>query len=230
MRKYVCLTMLLLSPALVGSSIAGQITNLQLYDGTSGAPTASIVYTNADGTGSTSANVYADPQVGSGTTTPMFYCVDLWHENYLGSTYTITPVARMPFGWSTFSDVDNRIGWLLTQDQSTPDARAAVQLAMWYAIDNKPDKSSNGFSILTSDSTITTDYNKLITFAGYDSKTVYSADFWQATHDSSNTLNQDLVYAGNCLKIKSVPEHGSIVLGSMGLMFLVIVRWLRRAS
>jgi len=222
--------MVLASLGLAESASAGHITNLQLYDGTSGSPTASISFTNADGTGSNSAYVYADPQVSSGTTTPMLYCVDLWHDNYLGSTYSITQVAGIPYSSSTFSDVDNRIGWLLTQDQSTPDARAAVQLAMWYAIDNKPGPSLNGFSMSTSDSTINSDYNQLITFAGYDSKTVYSADFWQATHDSSNTLNQDLVSAGKGFNISSVPEPGSIVLSSMGLMFLVAVRWLRRAG
>ena len=77
---------------------------------------------------------------------PLFYCVDLWHDNYIGSSYTITPVATMAFTNSTFSDVDNRIGWLLTQDQSTPDARAAVQLAIWYTVDNK------GFSMSSGDS------------------------------------------------------------------------------
>jgi len=211
MHKHLVLTMLVLSLALVSSASAGQITNLQLYDGTSAAPLASISYTNADGTGSNSAYVYADPQVSFGTNTPIYYCVDLWHDNYLGSTYTITNVASMPFGASTFSDVDNRIGWLLTQDQGTPDARAAVQLAMWYAIDNKPGQNVNGFSMSTGDSTITSLYNQLISFAGYDSNTVYSADFWQATHDSSNTLYQDLVSApGNSFNGSSVPEPGTI--------------------
>ena len=104
-----------------------------------GSPTATINYTGANGTGSYSAYVYADPQVSYGTTNPMFYCVDFWHDNYLGSTYTITPISSMTFVNSTFADVDNRIGWLLSQDQSTAEARAAVQLAIWYTVDNKPD-------------------------------------------------------------------------------------------
>ena len=122
--------------AMIGSADAGQITDLQLFDGTSGSPTVTIDYTNADGSGNNSAYVYADPQVSNGTTNPMYYCVDLWHDNYLGSTYTINQVSSLAFSDSTFSDADNRIGWLLTQDQSTPDARAAVQLAIWYTVDN----------------------------------------------------------------------------------------------
>jgi hypothetical protein len=232
MHRYVFLALLVLSLALASSARAGQITNLQLYDGTSGAPTASISYTNANGTGSNSAYVYADPQVSFGTTTPMYYCVDLWHDNYLGSTYTITPVPTMSFGTSSFSDVDNRIGWLLTQDQSTPESRAAVQLALWYTVDNKPGPGASGFSMSTGDSTITSDYNQLTSFAGYNAKTVYSADFWQATHDSGNTLYQDLVSAapGPAFQTNSVPEPGSIVLGSIGLVVLAAVRWLRRAG
>lgn len=106
----------------VSTAHAGQITNLQVFDG-GGAPTATINYTGADGTGSYSAYVYADPQVSAGTSVPVYYCVDLWHDNYIGSTYTITPVSTMAFANSTFADVDNRIGWLLSQDQSTAQAR-----------------------------------------------------------------------------------------------------------
>src|SRR5277367_5100572 len=81
----------------IGTAEAGQISDLQLFDGTGGSPTVTIDYTNADGTGSNSAYIYADPQVSNNTTTPMYYCVDLWHDNYLGSTYTINPVSSMAF-------------------------------------------------------------------------------------------------------------------------------------
>jgi hypothetical protein len=215
--------------ALSSRAHGGQITNLQLYDG-GNSPTATINYTGADGTGSYSAYVYADPQVSGGTTNPVFYCVDLWHDNYLGSTYTITPVASMSFSNSTFADVDNRMGWLLSQDQSTPDARAAVQLAIWYTVDNKPDGALGGFSMSTSDQTITNDYNGLISFSGYDPSQNYSAQFWAATHDSSNTLYQDLVSAGGPdFQVNSVPEPSSVVMGAGGLVFLAVAVAWRRA-
>jgi hypothetical protein len=229
MRKFLLPAMATSLLALVSNAHGDQITNLQVYDGGS-SPTATINYTGADGTGSYSAYVYADPQVSAGTTNPLFYCVDLWHDNDLGSTYTITPVSSMSFSNSTFADVDNRIGWLLSQDQSTPDARAAVQLAIWYTIDNKPDAALSGFSMSTSDSAITSDYNQLISFSGYNPAQNYDAQFWQATHDDSNTLYQDLVSTvGPDFQLSSVPEPSSFAMGACGLLFLVGIVARRRA-
>ena len=197
---------------------ADSITNLQLYDG-SAAPTATITFTNADGTGSNTEYVYADPQVSGGTTAPLYYCVDLWHDNSIGDTYTITQVASMAFANSTFTDVDNRIGWLLSQDQSTADARAAVQLAIWYTVDNK------GFSMTSGDGTITADYNALITFAGYNPADTYSADFWQATHDPTNTLYQDLASAPPAVLCRSRRSRNrrAHVLLSISVLFFAVV-------
>jgi hypothetical protein len=141
--------------------------------------------------------------------------------------------------WTSFADVDNRIGWLLNQDQSTPDARAAVQLAIWYTVDNKPDGALNGFSMSTGDSTITNDYNGLISFSGYNPAQNYAAQFWQATHDPGNGLYQDLVSTVggnihiNSVPVASVPEPSSLALGGCGVAFLisaVVRRRLRRAQ
>ena len=217
--KIILIAIALSLPA-IGTAGAGQITDLQLFDGTSGSPTVTINYTNANGTGSNSAYVYADPQVSNGTTNPMYYCVDLWHDNYLGSTYTINPVSSMAFGASTFADADNRIGWLLTQDQSTPDARAAVQLAIWYTVDNIHDPQLAGFSYSGGDATLRSDYDTLIGFAGYSPGLNYAADFWQATHDPGNTLYQDLVSGAVGITTASVPEPGSLVLAGIALLSL----------
>jgi hypothetical protein len=223
-RKYLGLGITALSFLLAPPANAGSITNLQLYDG-SAAPTASITFTNADGTGSNTENVYADPQVSGGTTAPIYYCVDLWHDNSVGDTYAIAQVPTMAFANSTFADVDNRIGWLLAQDQSTPDARAAVQLAIWYTVDNK------GFSMSSSDSTITADYKSLIAFVGYNPSDTYGADFWQATHDSTNTLYQDLASGpavGGSPNFASVPEPSAHVLLSISVVVFAVVGWWRR--
>jgi hypothetical protein len=208
--------------ALADFAEAGQISNLQLYDGTSASPWVTIYYTNADGSGINTTDTYADPQVSSGTTQPMFYCADLWHGNAQGSTYTITPVPSLAFSTSTFSDVDNRIGWLLTQDQSTIDARAAMQLAIWYTIDNVHNNQLAGFSFSGGDSTLMSDYATLISFASYNPNIQYSAQFWQATHDESNTLYQDLVSSA------TVPEPSGILLAGIGMLSLIGVRLGRR--
>jgi hypothetical protein len=220
MPKY-CFTLIATSLITFASAAhGGQITNLQVYDG-GGAPTATINYSGANGTGNYSAYVYADPQVSYGTSVPLFYCVDLWHDNDIGATYTITPVSTMSFANSTFSDVDNRIGWLLSQDQSTPEARAAAQLAIWFTVDNKPTNSSSGFSMTTGDSTITSDFNQLVSFGGYDPGQTFGAQFWQATHDAGNTLYQDLASApGIGFHSNAAPEPASFVLGASGLLFV----------
>lgn len=230
-RPKTILTTFVVFVFLIPPADAGQITNLQLYDGTSGSPTVTINYTNADGTGVNSAYVYADPQVSYGTTNPVYYCVDLWHDNYLGSTYTINAVPSLPFSTSTFADADNRIGWLVTQDQSTPDARAAVQLAIWYTVDNIHNNQLAGFSIQTGDTTLANDYNALIQFAGYNPNLSYAATFWQATHDPSNTLYQNLVSADpNHFSLGSVPEPSGLVLAGIGLLSLAGVRLARRRN
>jgi hypothetical protein len=227
MNARILLAAIGLSLPLIGTAEAGQIQDLQLFDGTGGSATVTINYTNADGTGSTSAYCYADPQVNDNTTAPMYYCVDLWHDNYLGSTYTITQVATMAFSDSTFSDVDNRIAWLLTQPQSTADERGAVQLAIWYTVDNV----NSGFSYSGGDGTMRSDYNALIGFAGYDPAVSDSADFFQATHDSTNTLYQDLVSApGGNFGVQSVPEPGSVVLAGIAVLALAGVGLRRRLA
>lgn len=225
------LSSFVLSMVMIGATEAGQITNLQLYDGTSVSPIVTINYTNADGTGNNSAAVYADPQVSNGTTTPMYYCVDIWHENDLGSTYTINPVSSISFGTSTFSDADNRIGWLLTQDQTSVDARAAVQLAIWYTIDNVHNAQLAGFSFSGGDANIKGDYQSLIGFAGYNPNLNYAADFERASHGGGcNTLYQDLVSGPVNITTQSVPEPGSIVLAGIALLSLAGVQLRRRAE
>ncbi len=196
---------------LAASARAGQITNLQLDDGTSGSPIVTVDYSNADGKGKNSVEVYADPQVSGGTTAPIYYCIDLWHDNNLGSTYTIAPVSSRSYAeTSTFSDVDNRLAWLMNQAQDTADERGAVQLAMWYTIDNVHTTGFSGFSFRGGDTALRDDYNVLIDFAGYDPDVHYDARFWAATHDRNNTLYQDLISAG-------VPEpDGRVLLGIGG--------------
>jgi hypothetical protein len=150
--------------------------------------------------------------------------VDLWHDNSIGNTYAINQVASMTFTNSAFGDIDNRIGWLMSQDQSTADERAAVQLAIWYAVDSK------GFSMTSGDATITADYNALISFIGYNPGQTYAAYFWQAIHDSTNTLYQDLVSArtGGVVTNASVPEPPAHVLMSISVLFFALLTWWRR--
>jgi hypothetical protein len=212
--KHVSLGAVLAVISFVGAADAGEITNLQVYDGTSNSPIVTVYYTNANGTGSNSAETYADPQVNGGTTAPLYYCIDLWHDNYLGSSYTITPVSYISYSQtSTLSNVDNRLAWLVNQPQNTVDERAAVQLAIWYTVDNK------GFSYSGGDSILRSDYDSLISFAGYNPDVTYSAQLWCATHDSTNTLYQNLISAipGHTVTTGAVPEPNGLLLAMIGL-------------
>ncbi len=223
MRKILKKSFMVISLIAGTNATAGQITNLQVVDG-GNAPTAWVNYTNADGTGSNSAYTYADPQVSGGTTAPVYYCVDLWHDNYLGSTYQFSAVPSITFAASTFADADNRIGWILSQDPDTTAARAAAQLAIWYTIDSK------GFSMSTSDSTVTSEYNSLISFAGYDPGQTYQASFWQAVHDPGNSLYQDLVSAAPVSgpSALAVPEPSSLILASIACGLSIAIPMLRK--
>lgn len=203
--------------AMVGPVGAGSITDLQLYDGTNHAPIVTITYSTADGASTLSASVYADPMVSGGTVVPAYDCVDLWHDNYLGSSYTITPVAGIAYSTSTFKDVDNRIAWLMNQAQDTPDERAAVQLAIWYVTDNAKTAGYNGFSFTGGDHALRKDYHRLIKFHGYDPSKIYDAQFYAATHDWSGHNNQDLV------SVNSVPRPGGVVLSLLGLAGAVVL-------
>ena len=64
---------------------AGSINDLQLDDGTKHSPVVTIHYSTTDGEHSLSATTYADPIVSNNTIAPLYYCVDLWHENRIGS-------------------------------------------------------------------------------------------------------------------------------------------------
>ena len=82
----------------------------------------------------------------------------------------------------------------------------------------------------TGNSTITNDYNQLISFSGYDPGHSYDAEFWQATHDAGNTLYQDLASApGADFHANSVPEPSSFAMGAAALFFLAAIVNRRRA-
>src|SRR5262245_28627482 len=96
-RSRVWMSAVLVLIAFAWAADAGQMSTLQLSDGPSGSPVVTLNYSNADGTGNNSSAAYADPMVSNGTNPPLYYCIDLWHDNYLGSSYTFTPAATIPF-------------------------------------------------------------------------------------------------------------------------------------
>jgi len=83
-------------------------------------------------------------------------------------------------------------------------------------------RGGQSFSTSTGDSTITSDYNQLVSFAGYDPGQNDSAQFWQTTHDAGNTLYQDRVSTDPPdFHPTSVPEPSRAVMGAFGLLFVL---------
>jgi hypothetical protein len=82
----------------------------------------------------------------------------------------------------------------------------------------------------SSDGTITTAGNQLIFFAGHNSAERYTAEFWQATHDQTRTLYQDVVGAtpGGVDTFALPPEPPTHVLLSISVLFLAALHWWRR--
>ena len=60
-----------------------------------------------------------------------------------------------------------------------------------------------------------TDYNNLVSFAGYNPNVGYGANFYEAQHNGN--LYQDLV------TVNAVPEPSTVMLGSIG--FTLVVLW-----
>jgi hypothetical protein len=106
----------------------------------------------------------------------------------------------------------------MNQAQDTADERGAVQLAMWYTIDNVPNNKFSGFSFSGGDTALRQDYNALIQFTGYRQNAPYAAEFWAATHDSKNTLYQDMISA-------AVPEPNGRTLLGVGLLAVVCLHF-----
>jgi hypothetical protein len=73
--------------------------------------------------------------------------------------------------------------------------------------------------------------NTLIGFGVYNSEVAYRADFWQATHDPSNGLYQDLDSndpSCGVVPFALVPEPSSGVLASVSVLFLAVLHLWRR--
>jgi hypothetical protein len=160
----------------------------------------------------------SSPQIDtSGSIPGPVYCADPWHSNFLGSPYTVNASPTLPAADNagSFADASNRIGWILSHAPSNADfgtsavdERGAMQLAIWYTVDY------NHFSYTGGDSGMQTDYNSLVSFAGYNPGDSYGANFYEAQH--SGNLFQDIV------TVDAVPEPSTVVMGSIGLTLVVV--------
>jgi hypothetical protein len=226
---FVGVTLALLAP-MGGEAKADLFEGIGLYDG-GNAPVVEIQYANTGGQ-VVSAWVYADPQIALnngknllGHYIPM-YCVDLVHDNYLGSSYTITP-------WSSPNiPPKNEIAWLAENAAKNADSsvnpvdyRAATQLAIWKLLDPA------NFDFWGGDSALKPLYTSLLNSSAYDPNTNYvpGANFFAAHHDGA--LFQDLVGAWGPPPLGplfSLPEPSTFAISGVGALGMLAFGLRRR--
>ncbi len=115
------------------------VNNIGLYAGGSTPinPNATIV--EIQYTGNSGVWVYGDAQTATNWTYPKgsfipVYCIDLVHDNYLGSSYNLAAWTD-PNSFS--SDALNRVAWAAENASLAGFGPAAAQLLMWSVIDPK---------------------------------------------------------------------------------------------
>jgi hypothetical protein len=207
---------------------ADSVQNIGLYDGAN-APIVEIQYT-----GNSGVWVYGDAQTAANWTYPNgayvpLYCIDLQHDNYLGSSYQLT-------AWTdpnSFScDAINRVAWAIDNTTLTGYGPAATQLLVWSIIDPNfevinwngntgPGSVQAAYDDL--DARMIAEYNPLVNY-------VAGVSFFDAVHQPASYMNQDLA-VGNYsaqFSVQSVPEPASAVSASIGVVSLVLLVWLRK--
>jgi hypothetical protein len=233
-------TCFILCVLLTGIAQAGStVVTPQLYDPSVGFNVNVTYGRNGSLPGATDQNTSSSPQFTSPGSVPA-YCSDPWHENVLGSPYTVvsasglsaSDIGTAPGGYAAIGagDASNRIGWIMSHAPSDSnsslaavDERGAMQLAIWYTVDAYYDHGlQSQFSYTGGDAGMRADYNALVSFAGYNNCTTYGADFFAAEH--SGNLFQDLVTVG------SVPEPTTALLGSVGLVVVALWAKFRKRS
>jgi hypothetical protein len=169
-------------------------------------------------TGNAGVWVYGDAQTATNWTNPNgssipLYCIDLTHDNTLGSSYNLTTWTNPN---SISSDALNRVAWAVENSSLSGFGPAATQLLVWSVID--PNFKVINWNGNTGSGSLQASYTSLVnTMNSLYSATVNylpGTQFYDAVHQPSSSMNQDLAFIAS-------PEPSTFaiaVLGSLGLI------------
>jgi len=208
------------------------VNNIGLYAGGTAPIDPSSTIVEIQFTGNNGIWVYGDAQTATnwtyadGSSIPL-YCIDLVHDNYLGSSYNLANWTN-PSSFS--SDALNRVAWAAENATLSGYSPAATQLLMWSVIDP-------GFKVINWNgaNSLETAYNTAVTAMNnsYNPSKNYEShvEFLDAVHEPQSNLNQDLVVTalpgGIQIGAQGVPEPSSFVIAGLGALGLIGYGWRR---
>jgi hypothetical protein len=211
------------------------VDNIGLYAGGSSPIDTGSTIIEVAFTGNSGIWVYGDAQTATnwtysnGGSVPL-YCIDLVHDNYLGSSYPLTSWTNP----SSFThDALNRVAWAAENASLAGFGPAAAQIVMWAAIDphfqvinwNNDTALYSAYTAFVS--TMNSQYNPSANYLS-------GAAFFDAVHEPSSNLNQDLVVGipGGDIHINALgaPEPSTLVIAGLGALGLIGYGWRRRRA
>jgi len=220
--------MLVLFPA-SGANADLSGNNIGLFGGGNFLPDQNSTVIEIQFTGNSGSWVYGDAQTATNWTNPggsaiPLYCIDLAHDNYVGSSYQLTAWSNPN---SLSSDTLNRIAWAAANASLTGYGPAATQLLMWSVIDPN-------FKVINWDgeSALQAAYQNVVgeMNSRYNGNANYlpQAQFFDAVHEPAGNLNQDLVLG--IPDPPSAPEPSTLVIAVLGALGLIGYGWHRRCT
>ncbi|WP_156512595.1 PEP-CTERM sorting domain-containing protein [Planctomyces sp. SH-PL62] len=182
-----------------------------------GGVNVNMTYSTGSGTGSETGGAGAFTLTPTGPAGPAFagFCVSPdvqvgWGPDtiYASSVLELNTVGQSFFTHSSFSDVGNRLAYLLvTHGGGDSTANSALALAIWYTMDQN-------FSYTGGNTAVNNQYSSFITFAGYDGGTFYGEGLAKLfVIDPVGSYQNMIGLTGQ----NFVPEPASLVSAAVGM-------------
>ncbi|APW62151.1 PEP-CTERM sorting domain-containing protein [Paludisphaera borealis] len=204
---------------------AGSVTLSSTFQG---GESVQVKYTGQNSWQSTTAGAFTETPISPGGSAFNAYCVslnisvgngpDTIHATTTSPLSSVTNASPY-FANSGYSDVGNRLAYLLTQfSATTADQKSAMALAIWDTIDSK-------FMYRYATTSIDNLYNQYTSFSNYNSHTAYGGTNATLFVVNANDHYQNLIALTS---YGSVPEPASIVSAVVGLAGMGLVGLRRR--